>query len=500
MPLFILNVSKDNQFLLNVLKNNVYNVYIVYLTSFRFKQNNQGYCLKCQDNNRFQRLIIIFQTLTTQIAEIIFVDVTTFEQVEMPSSSNQYIFYVIGTISGTALLFGGLDIFYNLLDTIQILSYLKYIDSQFPFNLQQFFNYFELVQMNFIQKYFNIYDLFNLCPINENFNNIPLKIKQDDLTPLFIINSASVIFIRFTQILIYIVSKKIPYYLHRLDFKYYDDIPNKKPSLILKIKYLILAMKISITSFCLKVLREFFCSGIYRVLITTAYDFNFAIVLQLYSLDIMSQNILIRLSSILALLTFFFYLFIIFHIIKLSSQDKYAFANYQNNLKYGTLFEGIKKNNVGKYFNAILLIKKLFFMLTLIFCYEAPSVQIINLIIFTSVQAYFLLSFKPLTDSKEFIKQFSCELNITITLLLLLILSLNEQLRILTEDMKDYLGWGCIASITAILLIQLILDAIQQWIFLLQKYKKLKRFINNLLKLFKPTLLKEIDHNIFMTA
>ncbi|CAD8117276.1 unnamed protein product [Paramecium primaurelia] len=451
------DISSD----MNRINSSQLNLTVNFLISFNQSIKNQELKISFtnlshfKSNNGYQQQQ---QIVTTKIADIIFVDATTVEQVEMASSSNQYILYAIGTMSGTALLFGGLDIFYNLLDTIQILSYLKYINSQFPFNLQEFFNCFEFVQMNFIQKYFNFYDLFNFSLINENFNNIPLKIKQDNLTPLFIINSASVIFIWFTLILIYIVSKKIPYYLHRLDFKYYDDIPNKKPSLILKIKYLILAMKISITSFCLKVLREFFCSGIYRVLITTAYDFNFAIVLQLYSLDIMSQNILIRLSSILALLTFFFYLFIIFHIIKLSSQDKYAFANYQNNLKYGTLFEGIKKNNVGKYFNAILLIKKLFFMLTVIFCYEAPSVQIINLIIFTSVQAYFLLSFKPLTDSKEFIKQFSCELIITV----------------------------------------ISLDAIQQWIFLLQKQKKFKRFINNLLKLFKPTLLKAIDHNILL--
>lgn len=80
--------------------------------------------------------------------------------------------------------------------------------------------------------------------------------------------------------IIYIASKNIPYYLHRINFKYYDDeIPNSKISFVLKIKYIILAIKISITRFCLKVLREFFCSGIYRVLITTAYDFTFAIVL-----------------------------------------------------------------------------------------------------------------------------------------------------------------------------------------------------------------------------
>ncbi|CAD8152355.1 unnamed protein product [Paramecium pentaurelia] len=65
---------------------------------------------------QIQRWLQKKQIVTTKIADIIFVDVTTVEQVEMASSSNQYILYSIGTVSGTALLFGGLDIFYNLLD------------------------------------------------------------------------------------------------------------------------------------------------------------------------------------------------------------------------------------------------------------------------------------------------------------------------------------------------------------------------------------------------
>jgi proprotein convertase subtilisin/kexin type 5 len=45
-------------------------------------------------------------------------------------------------MAGCAILFGGLDIFYNLLDTLQMLSYLKYVNTQFPYNLQSFFNLF----------------------------------------------------------------------------------------------------------------------------------------------------------------------------------------------------------------------------------------------------------------------------------------------------------------------------------------------------------------------
>lgn len=36
----------------------------------------------------------------------------------MTSSGNEYALYVLAVMGGTAVLFGGLDIFYNLLDTI----------------------------------------------------------------------------------------------------------------------------------------------------------------------------------------------------------------------------------------------------------------------------------------------------------------------------------------------------------------------------------------------
>ncbi|CAD8181220.1 unnamed protein product [Paramecium pentaurelia] len=376
-PLFILNVSKDNQFLLNVLKNNVYN--IVYLTSFRFKQNNQGQCLKCKDivglysnfeNNtcyykcgdlimsldeecddssmlngdgcdrtcRLEKEFIYKDSVTgdqsiynnvrlVQLSYNMFIklsndtdyikdveviilnyqeeinikqycDITSDLKIVIILNTN--ILFVINPNSTQLLLFRqhfikaqrnktsklalqtflilnqvmiiqlidckdqqlflklqqpkllkffllmqlqlnklkcllqAINIFCMLLEQqVELLFYLEgqiffiifqilykycHIQSILILNFRLIYN--EFVQMNFIQKYFTIYDLFNLCPINENFNNIPLKIKQDDLTPLFIINSATVIFIWFTQILIYIVSKKIPYYQHRLDFKY----------------------------------------------------------------------------------------------------------------------------------------------------------------------------------------------------------------------------------------------------------------------------------------
>lgn len=48
----------------------------------------------------------------------------------------------MAVMAGGAILFGGIDIFYNLLDTIQMLSYLKYVNINFPYNLSSFFELF----------------------------------------------------------------------------------------------------------------------------------------------------------------------------------------------------------------------------------------------------------------------------------------------------------------------------------------------------------------------
>ncbi|CAD8093214.1 unnamed protein product [Paramecium primaurelia] len=435
--------------------------------------------------------------VSTAISDYMFIDQSSVAQVQMATNSNQYVLYVMAVMGGGAILFGGLDIFYNLLDTIQMLSYLKYVNTQMPYNLQEFFDFFGFAQLNFISKYFNLQGMIEPFISYQDLKPVPPKIEKDDINSLFIINGSSILVVWLSFLGVYILSTYVPQILSKFKFKYYNEIPGVK-DVTIKFKLMFLAAKIFITQLCYIIVSEFFYSGIFRTLLATAYDYSFSMTLQLYALELHSKDILVRLSSYLALIAFGIYLLAIYVVTKISGGSQLSQKQLQNKQKYGSLIEGIKKDNYSKYFNAIILVKKLLFMKILIFCFSSPFLQSINLTLLSSLQTLYLIFCKPLEDDKEFKKQLSCEINTTSSLVLISSLVLDEELKIFSDDLRLNIGWFCIANISLIFVIQLIIDAIQQWTLLIKKYKQLKMLVEKINQLFHSHTPQQPSHEIFI--
>ncbi|CAD8103726.1 unnamed protein product [Paramecium sonneborni] len=114
----------------------------------------------------------------------------------------------------TEMIFGGVEVFFNLLDTLQMLSYLKYINVQLPYNLQTYFELFGFAQFNFIQKFFNLSEFIDEILNAKQLKKIPRKI-ANDITSLFIINSATITTVWISLFCINAVAKMIPkFYIH----------------------------------------------------------------------------------------------------------------------------------------------------------------------------------------------------------------------------------------------------------------------------------------------
>ncbi|CAD8077820.1 unnamed protein product [Paramecium sonneborni] len=437
----------------------------------------------------------ILSEVSTAIPEYIFINQAQVNQVEMAGTSNQILLYIMAVMAGGAILFGGIDIFYNLLDTIQMLSYLKYINTQFPFNLQSFFDFFGFAQLSFVSKYLQLQELIDPYIDYDNLKQIPEKIQMDELNSLFIINGSSILFVWLTLVAVYIFCKYLPYLLNEIKLKYYNEIPGQI-DFVLKCKLGILALKILIIELCLTVVQEFFYSGILRTFFATAYDYTFSMTLQLFALELNCQNLLVRFSSLLALIALGIYLLIIYIITKKCGSLKFTIEEYQYRLKFLSLFEGIKYGNYCRYYYAISLAKKLLFMLILIFCYQQPYFQVLNLILLSIIEIIWLIHFQPLEDMNEYFKQISCEINKSIALFFISGLVLDQEAKIFSEDIRSIIGWICIGNISLILIIQLIIDAIQQWIFLIKKYKKFKRMVEKFYRFWNPQQ-QRADHQIF---
>ncbi|CAD8115156.1 unnamed protein product [Paramecium primaurelia] len=434
--------------------------------------------------------------VSCSIPKVTYIDDVTIAQVQIATNSNTYILYFIGAMCGGSVLFGGIEVFFNLLDTLQMLSYLKYINTQLPYNLQTYFQLFGFAQFNFIQKIFDLSGFIDQILNTEKLKKIPKKVASDDLTSLFIINAATITTVWISLFCIYAIAKIIPKILYSQKFKFYSESAAEN-SWLVQVGVYYLTIKYSINRLCYAIISEFFYSGILRAHMATAYDFTFSMVLQLYALELNSPNLLIRFSSFFACFASAIYIFSIYYVIQLSQMQKYALNTKAIQAKYGSIFEGIKINQFSKYLNTIILMKKLIFMLLLIFAYEFPTFQTVSITLLSISMSIFYIFFNPLKDKLEYIKQLFSEISISFTLLNITILTCDFELVYFSYQIRQYLGWGCIFFMTSLLCIQLVIDGFQQWKFLFKKYKQIRRIAKTILGVFKKNTIATAPSNIF---
>ncbi|CAD8093998.1 unnamed protein product [Paramecium sonneborni] len=438
----------------------------------------------------------IEKEVSCSIPKVIYIDDGTITQVKITSESNTYMLYFICVMCGGSILFGGFEVFFNLLDTLQMLSYLKYINTPMPYNLQIYFELFRFAQFNFIQKIFDFSGFIESILDINHLKRIPTKIAADNLTSLFIINASTIITVWISLFAIYSIARIVPKILQSIKCKFYSDNESQNQWLI-QFGVYYLTIKYFINKLCFIIVSEFFFSGILRVHMTTAYDFSFSIILQLYALQPYSSNIFINLSSILACMATIIYISSIYFVIMISQMKKYSLNSKQIQTKYGSVFEGIIINQFSKYFNALLLIKKLIFMVLLIFSYEFPTLQACSITFLSISTTLFQILFCPLKDKIEYFKQLLCEVSVTLTLLGLTILTYDFELEYFQYKTRQYIGWGCIFFMTSILFIQLVIDSFQQWKFLYYKYKQIRKIAQSIFRIFKKKNQVTAPSNIF---
>ncbi|KAM3133429.1 hypothetical protein pb186bvf_014433 [Paramecium bursaria] len=364
------------------------------------------------------------------------------------SSTNYMLFFILGQLL-LSFLAGGLDIFFNLLDLLQIISYLQYINTQFPYNLEKYLNYFSFLQIKILDDYINIRQY--LVDHNE-LHISPTKIKNDGITPNLIANLSS-------YILIWIIcfgTFLIVHIILRLQKKMSFDIKSEDNTKKIQTKMILEITKHHILLKCLLFCKEFIYSGLFRVYLSTAYDLCFYLSLNLYYLTF-SDYVINVLGSYLTLLCLLIYCTLFYLAINVVQLKSYNLI--MNNQKYGSIYQGLKlKNMFSKYYNLYLLLKRLLFMLCLVMAYEVPLFQITGLIIIQIIQVAFLL-LKPLKEQFEYIKQILCEILMLIIEIQIFILVLDDYLNI---ALRTVLGWICIVLITLLISSQIIFDTIQQ--------------------------------------
>ncbi|CAD8066144.1 unnamed protein product [Paramecium primaurelia] len=407
---------------------------------------------------------------------------------------NSYIIYLLIGFAILAFLLGGLDIFWNLLDTLQVLSYLKYLNVIYPYNLETYFQLFGFAEFDFLKSNFSVEDLISS---SIEIEDPALKFKEEGYTSVFFVNVIAIFIVIMTTIATYILFHLIFYciYYYAKKISTHQQISNyqqqDEPNVIV-----FLCFKLTRTMqkyfYNLKIQYK---TGILRAFLTISYDLNLAIFLQLMSYS--KSSILLILSSLFAFIFLFCEMIFIYFGIIVMSNKRFYFDLQEVQLKYGALYEGIEldSNPYSLYYNIVLFTKKLLFMFFLVFIYDYPLFQIGFISLLNAIFFTYIIYNKPLIDKSEYYKQIITEILLWITELLILLIGFGQQSEFFVYESYIKIGWVIVTILTLLIFIQLIIDIRQHMIFLIENYEILRILVNKIKQLHQSIFSKEIHIN-----
>jgi hypothetical protein len=109
-------------------------------------------------------------------------------------------------LAAFSLLTGGLNIFFNLLDTLQTLAYLKYFNLLYPFNVSMYFSIFGFAEFDFLKEYISVnFQFFDFNSLEQNPPD--QKFVDEGYSSLFLLNILSVVTVFGTTLGIFMFSK-----------------------------------------------------------------------------------------------------------------------------------------------------------------------------------------------------------------------------------------------------------------------------------------------------
>ncbi|CAD8151416.1 unnamed protein product [Paramecium pentaurelia] len=405
---------------------------------------------------------------------------------------SKYILYLLFGFAIIAFLFGGLNIFWNLLDALQLVSYLQFFNVEYPYNLNSYFTIFGFAQFDFLKNYLNLETF-----ISEYVNtpDADAKFRDEGYSTVFYVNIIPVFTVFITTLITYIVCTALLSTLTKFSHSFvYVPLNSQEQSICTFFIYRITRnLQIILMRF-----NKAFTSGVIRTFMAVAFDYNLALFLQLK--DFQLNNPILFTSFIFCLIAFVIEVTFISMAINFMSKPSFVFKQKINLDNFGAIYEGIKldKNPFTYYFNIVLLIKKMLFMLCLVMFYSSPCLQVGLVSLLNIVMALYLIKIQPLEDKDELFKQVGSEILIWLAEMLILGFAINEQSKSLDEDQQLTIGWCVISLTSCLILFQLFIDVKQHINFLINEYAIIKKFIQKLKNMIFKKEPEQEEQNIFL--
>ncbi|CAD8117803.1 unnamed protein product [Paramecium sonneborni] len=400
---------------------------------------------------------------------------------------SKYVLYILLGLAIFAFLVGGLQIFWNLLDILQLISYLQFFNIIYPYNVETYFQLFDFAQFDFIKRIVNIEDLIN----NHVQSPEPdYKFALQGYSSTFYINSIAVLTVFLTTLAIFIGCKVGFIFLAKL-LQYYSDEHDtsleEEPNVI---KFILFRISRNISKMFLNIIGEF-SSGLIRTFMAVAYDYNLSIFLQIRASN--SDNALLESSLAFSIIFLFLQFYFLFKGFSFMSNQPYFYRQFFIQQKYGSLYEGIDIQSAkpyANYYNLILLFKKILFIFFLVNLYYEPSFQILTCSMLNVIFSVYILYNKPLEDKYEFYKTIGSELLIWLAELFIIGLYYSQQ-QGPDENKELFIGWFIIGACTMLIIFQFVLDIKQHYEFLIKEYKIIAKLLSRIRSLFRKQEIRE---------
>ncbi|CAK57394.1 unnamed protein product (macronuclear) [Paramecium tetraurelia] len=383
------------------------------------------------------------------------------QQVMQVSQMNDAMMYSMMSISTLALATGNAILFFNMLDLLQSLSYIRFMQYQFPPHLQQFLDTYTKVSLKPILDYFQVDSLIAKL----NGGSLPYQSSRSStstpsintLNCYYIMNAKSCFFSLAASLMTYFLSILVSNaQVNNCVQKYFNKY-------FYNFKFLKLLTKFQrdVQLKCLKLKNQYFSTGIYQVYFAALHQLCFSTFLQFPEYS--ANSIFEIFNSTSAIISCIVIIFISFKSFAITS------AIIKDTQKWKYFYVESKDSFWAINIKSFQIYRIQFYIFVIVFLINYPEAQSVSLSTFSLFYLFFLLKFRPLKSQYDLTKLIIKEILFSLIIGSFLVYSYN-----LDNNLNLLFGWIHIGMFSLMLASNLVIDIVESVQKVYKNYLKKK--------------------------
>ncbi|CAD8097693.1 unnamed protein product [Paramecium sonneborni] len=401
---------------------------------------------------------------------------------------NELMIYSTATFSGLLFLTGNYVVFFNLLDLLQTLSYLKYMQYKFPSHLSLFLETYTKISLEPILNILKVDEF--IADLNggtiPNLNKKSFQSKQTDpLNQIYLMNAKGCYFSYFASLLTYylcclIASNKLSMWLKKCFKKFQFNI---------KILKLISMFQRKIQFQCSIVKKHYFSLGVFQLFYSSLHQLLFSALLQFP--DYTFNSLFEIINSVAAFVSLLIQIQIFLKLLSITT------TQIKDKIKWKYFFQDQKTQYWAANFKSFQIFRIISYITIIVKLIKFPEAQSILLSMQSLFYLIYLIIFRPIQSNYDLAKLICREIILFIITGSFLVYSFE-----INYDQFLIFGWIHISLFCFLMGFTIVADLVQQInlaylhrqkLLQIQKIKKIMCYYNNPLQKFVVYDLKNSD-------